>query len=120
MSWASIITEPITSTIPNHMKVTAHSSVPTAWLSAEVSSAPAQALAVIAVVTAITRAPFRTVAFPGRAWTGARGGRAGATGAGPAGRSAGRSAVSAARSAYVREASAWPTRASNSSLVSRS
>ncbi len=111
------------STIPNHMKVTAHSSVATAWLSVWVSSVPAQALTVMAVVTAITQAPFRTVAFPGRARTGARdgrGGRAGATGSGSAGRSAGRSAVSAARSAYVREASAWPTRASNSSLVSRS
>ena len=52
------------------------------------------------------------IGFRVRPWAEVRGGWPRAT-------PAGMSAVTAARSPWVRDASAWPTRASNSSLVSR-
>ena len=65
------------------------------------STAPPRAAA--AMITAVPQATTRSGIRAGRAATGA----------------AGMSAVIAARSAWVREANAWPTRASNSSSVSR-
>ena len=65
------------------------------------SNAPPRAAA--AMITAVPQATTRSGIRAGRAATGA----------------AGMSPVIVARSAWVREANAWPTRASNSSSLSR-